>query len=51
MRIAANLCNKLFEFRDRLVQVRSDTDWRGDGLPLQINDMNLHHHFCGKSEM
>ena len=45
-----HLCNKLFEFSDRLVQVRSNTDWRGDGLALQIHNMNLHHHLCRKSE-
>lgn len=41
-----NLCNKLFEFSDRLVQVRPNADGRRDGLALQINNMNLHHHLC-----
>lgn len=47
---AGNLCNELFEFSDRLVQVRPDADWRSDGLALQIHNVNLHHHLCGQSE-
>lgn len=49
-RRGANLCNKLLEFCDGLVQISSDTDWSGDGLTTQIHNMNLHHHLWEKPE-